>query len=339
VDREPAPHLRRGKGIATMLKPTATPTSSNVVIKVEEDGRVTVLAAAPEIGAGQSTVLAQIAADAIGVPIASIVIPSTDTLFSPYNGPVASSRTTYHVGNAIVEAGTRVREKLLRVAAEILDLDIERLDLVDGVVLDDGEPVRPLEELLSGFGYVDGHSITAEARFSTQGSPLLKAPGPYEWMSSIFWMFATHAVEVEVDIETGTVRVVKVAAAQDVGRAVNPRTCEQQIEGGAVMGISNALFEEFKEDGGRIGNGSFADYRLAAFPDIPEIVPIIVESVHTEAPFGAKGVGEPAAAATPPAIANALYDAVGIRITDLPLTPEKVLAAITDRGAPTPSAG
>jgi CO/xanthine dehydrogenase Mo-binding subunit len=124
------------------------------------------------------------------------------------------------------------------------------------------------------------------------------------------------------------VRVVKVAAAHDVGRAINPTTCEQQIEGGVAMGISNTLYEEFRIRGGRIENCSLTDYKLSTIGDMPEIVPIIVESEHREAPFGAKGVGEPAAAATAPAIANALYDAVGIRIRDLPLTPEKVLAAI-----------
>jgi carbon-monoxide dehydrogenase large subunit len=331
VDRQPAPHLRRGKGIATMIKPTATPTSSNCVIKVEHDGRVSVLVAAPEIGSGQATVLAQMAADAVGVPIESIVIPPTDTAFSPFNGPVASSRTTYHVGNAIRTAGAEVREKILATAGEVLGLESESLELVDGEILLGEERLTTIAELLGGFGF-EGHSVTAEARFTTRGSPLLKASPPYEWMSSIFWMFATHAVEIEVDIETGVVRIIKVAAAQDVGRAINPMTCEQQIEGGVVMGISNALFEEFKGSGGRIENSSFADYKLAAMPDLPEIVPIVVESHHSEAPFGAKGVGEPAAAATPPAIANALYDAVGIRITDLPLTAERILRAIEEAG-------
>ncbi len=332
VDREPAPHLRRGKGIATMIKPTATPTSSNCLIKVEHDGRVSVLVAAPEIGSGQATVLAQMAADAVGVPIDSIVIPPTDTAFSPFNGPVASSRTTYHVGNAIRSAGAEVREKILATAADVLGLEPHALELIDGKIVADGEPVTTVSDLLGGFGF-EGHSVTAEARFTTRGSPLLKASPPYDWMSSIFWMFATHAVEIEVDIETGVVRVIRVAAAQDVGRAINPMMCEQQIEGGVVMGVSNALFEEFKGSGGRIENSSFADYKLAAMPDVPDIVPIIVESEHSEAPFGAKGIGEPAAAATPPAIANALYDAVGVRITDLPLTAERVREAIVEAAA------
>jgi CO/xanthine dehydrogenase Mo-binding subunit len=143
-------------------------------------------------------------------------------------------------------------------------------------------------------------------------------------------MLCTQAAEIEVDIETGVIRVVKVAAAADVGKAINPMTVEQQIEGGVVMGLSNGILEGFSFRDGRIENDSLADYKVATIQDLPEIVPIIVESVHEEAPFGAKGVGEPAAAATPPAIANALYDAIGVRIRDLPVTPEKVLAALAE---------
>ena len=147
-------------------------------------------------------------------------------------------------------------------------------------------------------------------------------------------MFCTQAAEVEVDVETGVIRVVKVATAADVGKAVNPMMVEQQIEGGVVMGVSNGMFESFSYHDGHIENGSLADYKVATIQDVPEIIPIIVESVHNEAPYGAKGVGEPAAAATPPAIANALYDAIGVRITDLPLTPEKVLRALAEKDAP-----
>jgi CO/xanthine dehydrogenase Mo-binding subunit len=127
------------------------------------------------------------------------------------------------------------------------------------------------------------------------------------------------------------VKVLKVVAAHDVGRAINPITCEQQIEGSVIMGLSNTLFEELKMEGGRILNNSLADYKLATFSDMPQIIPIIVESTHQEGPFGAKGVGEPAAAATAPAIAGAIFDAVGIRIKDLPITAEKVWAALRGR--------
>jgi carbon-monoxide dehydrogenase large subunit len=141
-------------------------------------------------------------------------------------------------------------------------------------------------------------------------------------------MFATHAAEVEVDIETGVVKVLRIAAAHDVGRAIHPALCEQQIEGAVIMGLSNTLFEEFKMEKGKILNDTLADYKLATTLDLPEITTILVETHHEEGPFGAKGVGEPAAAPTAPAIANAIFDAVGLRIQDLPITPEKVLAAL-----------
>ncbi len=324
----PAPHLRRGKGIATMIKETATPTSTNVVVKMEQDGQVSLLCAAPEIGAGQATVLAQMAADAIGVPLEAVALPPTDTATTPYNGPVASSRTTFHAGHAIAAAGSEVRRRLLVLAAESLGTEAERLDLRDGVVYEGGTRRTSVREVLGAFG-PEGCSIVAEARYSSAGSPLLKAEPGAEWGSSIFHMIATQAVEIEVDTETGVVRVLRVAAAADVGRAVNPVACEQQIEGGVIMGLSNALFEEFHWEGGRIVNDGFADYKIATIQDTPEIIPILVESAHPEAPFGAKGIGEPAAAATAPAIANALYDALGVRICDLPITPAKVLAALS----------
>ncbi len=333
VDRKPAPHLRRGKGIATMIKPTMTPSSSNCVINLEEDGRAVVVSAAPEIGSGQDTVLAQIAADAIGVPMASVRVPATDTAITPYNGPVASSRTTYHMGNAILEAGGKIRQQVLQLAGEQFDLDPETLTMSEGIIsADDGAELITLKDLLKRY-VGEGYSITAASRFSTAGSPMLKADPGEEWISSIFWMLCTQAAEIEVDIETGVIRVIKVAAAADVGKAINPMTCEQQIEGGVVMGLSNGLLEEFKLDNGRILNGSLADYKVATIMDMPEITPILVESFHEEAPFGAKGIGEPAAAATPPAIANALFDAVGIRIPDLPITPEKVLQALAEKDA------
>ena len=161
------------------------------------------------------------------------------------------------------------------------------------------------------------------------GDPALEARPGLEKISSIFWMFATHAVEVEVDIETGVVKVLKVAAAHDIGRAINPLNCEQQIEGSVILGTSNTLFEEFKMEEGRILNDSLSDYKLATFEDIPRIESILIEDDQSRDPLSAvKGIGEPAAAATAPAIANAVFDAVGVRIKELPITPDKILAAL-----------
>jgi CO/xanthine dehydrogenase Mo-binding subunit len=150
-------------------------------------------------------------------------------------------------------------------------------------------------------------------------------------MSSIFWKFATHAAEVEVDLETGIVKVLRVVAAHDVGKAINPMGCEQQIEGAVIMGLSNTLYEEFKMENGRILNDTLADYKLATMQELPEIVTILVESVQKEGPFGAKGIGEPAAAPTAPAIANAIYNAIGVRIKELPITPDKILSALREQ--------
>ncbi len=331
VKEQPSGGRARGRGLASMIKGTATPTESSCFIKVNPDGSITLLTSSVEIGAGQKTVLAQIAAETIGVSMESISIPNPDTAITPYDTGVSSSRTTYHMGNAIRMAGQEIRKKILEIAGEILKSDPSRLSLLRGWIFDEkGGERLTLKELFSRKFGGRGGGLVAEGRFSPAGSPLLAAGGK-EAMSSIFWMFATHAAEVEVDPETGVVRVLKIVAAHDVGTAINPIGCEQQIEGSVVMGLSNTLLEEFKTDKGRILNDTLADYKLATIKDLPEIVPIIVETFHSEGPFGAKGIGEPAAACTAPAIANAIYDAVGVWMTDLPITPEKVLAALRQK--------
>lgn len=323
---------RRGKGIAATLKGTATPTESQCVIIVTMDGSVTLMTSAVEIGAGQHTALAQIAAEAIGVDPSTITVPNSDTLTTPYDFGTTSSRVTFHQGNAVRRAGEKARGRILEIAGEILKIDPARLSLVSGMIIEEGAGERAALKEVFAAKFPRGGMIVEAGAYSPAGSPLLKAePGP-PGLSSAFWMFATHAAEVEVDIETGIVRVLKIAAAHDVGRAINPMLCEQQIEGSVVMGLSNTLLEEFKLENGRVLNNTLADYKLATMLDLPEIVPIIVEAGHPEGPFGAKGVGEPAAAPAAPAIANAVFDAIGVRITELPITPEKIRAALKGCG-------
>jgi carbon-monoxide dehydrogenase large subunit len=321
----------RGKGIAATIKGTNTPTDSSCFIKVDPDGSIALLSSSVEIGGGQKTVLAQIAADTIGVPLTSISVPHPDTNITPFDHAVASSRTTYHMGNAVRIAGQKVRKKILEMAGEILKMDPAGLSLSEGKIFEEGagEQITLKALLAKRFG-AKGGGILEEGYFTPEASRLLEALPGLKGMSSIFWMFAAHAVEVEVDTETGVVKILKIAAAHDVGKAINPLGCEQQIEGAVIMGLSNTLFEEFKMEKGRILNDTLADYKLASMLDLPEIVPFLVESRHEEGPFGAKGIGEPAAAPTAPAIANAVFDAVGIRIRELPITPEKVLAALKE---------
>jgi carbon-monoxide dehydrogenase large subunit len=322
----------RGRGIATMLKGTNTPTESYCIIRVDQDGGVSVLTSTVEVGAGQKTIIAQIAAETLGFPLESVVVPQPDTAFTPYDFGVTSSRSTFHMGNAVRLAAEDARKKILAMAAATLKVSAAGLRLRKGVIYgEDGRELIGLQEVMTKNHAPQGGTVIGEGRYTPAGSPALASRPGMERMSSAFWMFVTHAAEVEVDTETGVVRVVKVAAAHDLGRAINPLTCRQQIEGSVIMGLSNALLEEFKLDRGRILNDSLADYKIASIKDIPEIVSILVESSHPEAPYGAKGVGEPAAAATAPAIANAIYDAIGVRIRDLPITPEKILAGLRER--------
>ena len=239
------------------------------------------------------------------------------------------------MGNAVLAAGQQVRRKILELAGKTLNTDPDRLSLFEGKIFEEGVGERITVKALLSQTFGPAMDLLGEGLYNPADSPLLAAdPDLKGWdgrMSSIFWMFATHAVEVELDTETGVVKVVKVVAAHDVGHAINPVTCEQQIEGSVIMGLSNALFEELKMENGRILNDSLADYKLATVLDMPEIVPIIVEAPHKEGPFGAKGVGEPAAGAMAPAIANAIFDAAGVRIKDLPITAEKVWTALKEK--------
>jgi len=319
----------RGRGIATIIKGTKTPTESKCVIKMDSDASVTVISSVVEVGAGQKTIMAQIAADAIGVPLEFISIPNADTQHTPYDFGQTSSRTTYHMGNAICAAGLELRKRILHIAGDILKTDPSKLSVSDGKIIEEskGERMALQEVLAKKFGGPGG-AIVAEGSYCPSDSHMLNASPGLKSMSSIFWTFATQAVEVEVDTGTGVVKVLEVAAAHDVGRAINPMSCEQQIEGSVVMGVSNALFEEFRLDKGRVMNDTLADYKIATIMDLPKTTPILVESYHAEGPFGAKGVGEPAAAPIGPAISNAIFDALGIRIKELPITPEKVLEAL-----------
>jgi carbon-monoxide dehydrogenase large subunit len=324
----------RGKGLATMLKSTATPTDSYCYIKVDLDGGVTVFSGSSEIGAGEKTVLSQIAADAVGVPLSAVSFPNPDTSLTQYDHGVSSSRTTYHMGNCIQKAGRQVREKIQALAAEFLETDPAGLTISRGKIFEDGVGERTtLKDLLTKkFGGKSG-AVFGEAHFSPAGAPVLEAAPGLNGLSSIFWMFATHAAEVEVDIETGVVKVLKVAAAHDIGRAINPLGCEQQVEGSVILGVSNTLFEEFQMEEGRILNDSLSDYKLATIEDTPKIVSIFLEAEKDKDPLTvAKGIGEPAAAATAPAIANAVFDAIGVRIKELPITPDKILAALREKG-------
>lgn len=323
---------KRGKGIACMQKPTSSPSASTAIVKMTEDGSVRVITSAVEMGQGIQTVIASIVSNELQVPYNSIKVTLPDTDFTPFDESSTGSKTTFHLGNAVKAAAIDVRNQLLKIAADFFEAPEDLLEIKEGYINIKENPERgryPFSYFLTRGHYGKLSSITGRGSYYSGYVLPLNIETGQSKKPTAFWMYGAQAAEVEVDLETGHVKVLKVVAAHDVGRAISVAGCKQQIEGAVAMGIGIATFEEILFDRGRVINPSFRDYKTPTAMDIPDIEPIIVEGAFDEnGPYGAKGLGEPALAATSPAIANAVFDAIGVRIIDLPLTPEKVLRAI-----------
>lgn len=315
----------RGKGIACTFKNTKTPSGSAAHVSVNQDGTANVLTSTVEIGQGARAILAQIAAEELGIPVERITVSFPDTDTTPFDASTTSSRSTFHMGNAVRLAAQDAKQQLTRLAAQMWHCGEEDIAAGGGLVRirDRGENAIPYPALI-GRCYGAGGSILGRGFYY----PQVGEAGEMWSAPSIFWMYGAHGAEVEVDRETGRVNVVKLVAAHDVGKAINPVTCSGQIEGGAVHGLSVSVSEEVVGENGRILNPNLHDYKMLTAADVPEVVPIIVEFPDAEGPYGAKGIGEPVLAPTAPAIANAVEDATGVRIQQLPLTTERVLDAI-----------
>lgn len=327
----------RGKGIACMHKSTVTPSSSAAFVKLNEDASVTLLCSAVEMGQGSSTILAQIASEELGIPVEKISMVRPDTDVTPYDMASVSSRSTFFVGNAVRRAAADAREQLLQIAAEILETNPQDLVIEAGKVMVRGVPEKaiPIAELPLGEAFYvgakgrgRGRPVLGRGSFTVEdATPLDRETGQGK-NPSAFWMYATQAAEVEVDPRSGRVKVLRISSAHDVGKSIHPVAIEGQIQGALVMGVGTALWEEMELEKGRVKNPSFAEYKLPSALDAPEMIPIIVEELHAQGPYGAKGLGEPALAPTAAAIANAIYAAVGVRVKDLPITPEKILEGL-----------
>ena len=329
--KEPQSGKCYGRGIACMIKGTNTPTVSTCIVRLTADGTLHVLSSSVDIGAGQKTIIAQFASESSGIAMRSIRVVQPDTLVTPYDFGCTSSRNTFHMGNAVIRACQEVRRKFLDAAAVALGLPAAELTIQESTVSHPSGLNMSVREVMQKICR-KGTEFISEGHYSPAGSKMLVRRADSKTDGSIFWLFVTHAAEVEVDTVTGKVKVLHVAAAHDLGKAINPLQCRQQIEGSVVMGMSLALLEELKTENGRVLNDSLLDYKIATMEDVPaQIDTIFVESAHAEAPYGAKGVGEPAAAATAPAIANAIYDACGVWIRDMPFSPERVLAALREK--------
>jgi CO/xanthine dehydrogenase Mo-binding subunit len=313
------------------------------IIKVDDFGTVNVFTGATDIGQGAETVIAQMVADEMGVLPEDIRVIDNDTDVCPWDVGVHASRTTFVAGNSAVRAARKVKEQILEIAKGYvdqwkdkdgnrqetrLDQDPKKLTIEDRMVFSVEEPEKkvPLGRILRGAHFSKGGTMAmAEYFYDPDNENLDK---DFKGNLSKTYAYGTHGVEVEVDEETGKVRILKYVAAHDVGRAINPMLLEGQIYGAAVMGVGYTLTERLILEKGEVMNPNFRDYKILTAKDVVPIEPVIVETLDADGPFGAKGIGEPGCVPSAPAIANAIYDAIGIRIKDLPITPEKIRAAI-----------
>ncbi len=322
--------VKIGRGFACILKPTRTPTTSTALVTIDASGVATIMAGTVEIGQGCSTILSQIAAEELRIPFEMVRMHPLDTDVIPVDASTTSSRSTYHMGNAVRLAAIDAREKIAKMAAAALGSSDDNLKFSNGnVLLKAGPPgvVSIAKLILDNLG-TEG-KVCGKGSYTFELGKDLNSNDGHSEHASAFYMYATQAAEVAVDEETGRVRLMRVVAAHDVGKAINPASCVGQIEGGLVMGIGAALHEELIVDRkGKIRNPSFLDYHLLTSLDVPEMTCIIVECPEPLGPYGAKGLGEPGLAPTPAAIGNAVANALGTRIYDLPLTIERVYWAI-----------
>jgi len=325
-DRAPARQssLRRGKGLALVIKATITPSTSVAALKLNEDGSLNVLTSSVELGQGAKTVLAQIAARAMQSPLACISVSNPDTDVTPYDQQTSSSRTTYSMGGAIGKAAADLKRQLSEYAADLLEVSVTDLVLEEGRVTVRGSPSRSLT-----YGEVTLRSnqgnLIGRGAFSTRGGLDLDTG---QGIGSVHWHQGAIGCEVEVDVETGKIKVLQLSPVVFAGRVVNPRLCELQLEGCAVFGFGQALFEEMTYgDHGQLVNPNLGDYNIPSFEDIPrKLNPIALEHDESE---DLHGIGETLLPPVMAAIGNAVYNAVGVRIHDLPLTPEKVLRELS----------
>ncbi|MBN1933131.1 MAG: molybdopterin-dependent oxidoreductase [Anaerolineae bacterium] len=341
--RPTAPHKRRGKGIAACWKAPAMPPNpgSEAWVRFNEDATVSVGLGGQELGQGAFTIAAQIAAQALGVPYEWVRISTpVDTRYSPYEWQTVASRLTWSMGNAIKAAGEDARAQIVEIVAQYWDENPADLDVIGGQVVSyKSERALSLKKMVvyglplpNDRGWIGG-PILGRGRFMPTYVTGLDAETGQGERAVVHYTTGAQAAEVEIDTETGQIEIVRLAAAYDVGKAINPEQVLAQLEGGVVQGASSALFEALQLQEGKPLNPSFVDYRIMTAVDAPrQIIGEYVEVPQDDGPWGARGVGEHPMIATAPALANAVYDALGIRFTDMPLTAEKVYLAIRAAG-------
>jgi CO/xanthine dehydrogenase Mo-binding subunit len=314
-DRGTAP-LRRGRGIAIGFKASIAPTTSVAIVNLSADGSCVLYCGTVDMGQGSDTAMAQIAAETLGIAAEAVRVVHPDTDVTPYDMSTLGSRSTYHMGNAVKLAAEDAHDKLAALAAEV------------GLPPGSNAPIAEIFRRRYG---MQAGNIVGVGSFVPSYAPPDHETGLSD-NATPFWMVGGAGAEVEVDTETGRVCVLRLVLVADAGTPVNPRIVETQLSGAAIMQLGFTMQEHMVFDGGQLKNPSFAHYKIPGMRDLPDRIDSeIVAAVQQNGPFGAKGVGETGTLAVSPAIANAIDDAAGIRLFELPLTPEAVYRAL--RGA------
>jgi len=306
------------------------PALSGVVIEANEDGKFTLKTGTADLGQGSMTVLAQIAAERLGVTLDDIRVIDADTILTPVDMGSFSSRVTMFGGGASYHGASEMRKILLEVASEELEANPDDLEAREGRIFVKGSPEKsiPHAEVINAYFAKNNQPLIVKGFYNPPFNPHTDHIDIDGVNLTPAYSFGAQTAEVEVDKETGIVKVKKIIAAHDCGTALNPQAVEGQIEGGVSMSLGQAMTEHFKMDKGWAMTSSFLDYKLPTAMDHPEIKSMVVEAADENGPYGAKEVGEGVNVPTLPAITNAIYDAVGVRIKDLPITPEKILKAL-----------
>jgi CO/xanthine dehydrogenase Mo-binding subunit len=305
--------------------------SSRAYVGFELDGTVVARSGVQDLGGGQASSIAQISAEILGVPIDDVTVYFGDTALTPLAGTTTATRMLYMSGNATLKAARAVRAAIVTKAGEMLGVDPERLDLADRMVLVEGDGAKsiPIVDVVKACAS-EGIPISNLAQFNAPSRDLEESDYVIGQIHPDY-TFGTHAAEVAVDTKTGKVTVLKLVASFDVGQAINTLSAQGQLEGGTVCGVGYALLEDVKMDEGRTVTCALDTYLVPTAADMPDVKAVMLESRGGLGPFGAKGLGEPASTSGAPAVTNAVADAIGIRLSQLPLTPERILTALKER--------
>ncbi len=334
--RETPGRTKRGIGLASSIHNAGgakihLSDGCGTILKLDDYARATLITGASEIGQGIDAVLCQIVCEELGIPVENVTIVNDDSHIGPWDVGVHASRTTYIAGNSARRAARKARAQILAAAARQANVPAEALDMRGGHVVqdDNGVSVAPIDKVLRAMHFGEEPELVMVSDYYEP--PSVREDENHVGDMSAAYAFAAHVAEVEVDIDSGEVRPVKVTVAQDVGRVINRMGLEGQIEGGIAMGLGYALSEELKMADGMVLNPSFRDYHVLTAPEMPELEMHFIETHDPEGPVGAKGIAELPTIVIAPAIANAVYNATGVRFRNPPLTPEKVARALWER--------